>query len=123
MRINNGAMPLLFSYGTLQETATQLATFGRALVGRADALPRFERVPLTIDDPKFVALSGRALHTNARYTGDPGSAIPGTLLELTEAEIAKADEYERLANYTRILVPLASSRSAWVYVYEPTAPK
>jgi len=115
-------MPLLFSYGTLQETSTQLATFGRVLKGQPDALPNFERVALTIDDPRFVALSGRALHTNARHTGDPASSIPGTVLEVTNSELAKADEYERLANYKRILVPLASARSAWVYVYEPTAP-
>ena len=43
-------MPLLFSYGTLQETSTQLATFGRVLKGQPDALPNFERVALTIDD-------------------------------------------------------------------------
>ena len=45
-----GSMPptesdtqLLFSYGTLQLEAVQLATFGRKLAGTADGLPGFEQ--------------------------------------------------------------------------------
>jgi len=32
-------VPLLFSYGTLQEERVQLSTFGRRLSGEPDALP------------------------------------------------------------------------------------
>jgi len=31
-------MPLLFSYGTLQQQSVQQSTFGRLLTGRSDAL-------------------------------------------------------------------------------------
>jgi len=34
---------LLFSYGTLQDPAVQLSTFGRELKGRADSLPGTNR--------------------------------------------------------------------------------
>jgi len=35
-------MPLLFSYGTLQQESVQRSTFGRLLDGPKDELPRFE---------------------------------------------------------------------------------
>jgi hypothetical protein len=35
-------MPLLFSYGTLQEEKVQLSTFGRRLGGQRDELLGFE---------------------------------------------------------------------------------
>ena len=62
----------LFSYGTLQLEAVQMATFGRLLAGTHDALPRFEAASIEIDDPTTVSLSGKTHHTIARYTGhDP----------------------------------------------------
>ena len=36
-------MPLLFSYGTLQQPAVQLSTFGRLLQGTPDELLGFEQ--------------------------------------------------------------------------------
>jgi hypothetical protein len=36
-------MPLLFSYGTLQQEDVQWSTFGRLLEGQRDELPGFER--------------------------------------------------------------------------------
>jgi hypothetical protein len=36
-------MPLLFSYGTLQQEDVQLSTFGRLLHGQRDELPGFEQ--------------------------------------------------------------------------------
>ena len=38
-------MPLVFSYGTLQEERVQLSTFGRLLQGYSDALIGFELMP------------------------------------------------------------------------------
>ena len=46
---------LVFSYGTLQLEAVQLATFGRKLVGTADVLPGFAQSMMKIDDPDVVA--------------------------------------------------------------------
>jgi len=39
---------------------------------------------------------------------------------VTEAELAAADRYERVADYTRFAVALASGRRAWVYAHANT---
>ena len=44
-------MPLLFSYGTLQQPNVQRSTFGRLLRGHADELPGFEPSLVEIEDP------------------------------------------------------------------------
>jgi hypothetical protein len=108
-------MPLLFSYGTLQQEAVQLSTFGRRLEGRPDALVGFEPSLFTVDDPEFVAASGKADHANLVFNGRADSRVDGMAFELTDAELAKSDEYEP-AGYARISTVLASGRPAWVYV-------
>lgn len=107
-------MPLLFSYGTLQQESVQLSTFGRRLSGQVDELLGFEQSLLQIEDPAFVAASGKAHHSIVRFTGNAASRVPGTVLELTDAELARADQYEP-APYKRIPATLASGRHAWVY--------
>ena len=62
-------MPLLFSYGTLQQPDVQLATFGRLLAGHADDLVGYEQAIFTVQDPTFVAASGKADHVIVRFTG------------------------------------------------------
>jgi len=104
----------LFSYGTLQQPALQRTLFGRELPGRADRLPGYELAMLAITDPEVVAASGSAEHPIARWTGEPGAHIDGTVLELTDEDLVTADTYE-VDDYTRALVPLASGDSAWVY--------
>src|SRR5436190_17845924 len=101
-------MPLLFSYGTLQDPAVQLSTFGRLLKGEPDELVGFERSLLKIDDPDFVKASGKSHHSIVRFNGRNDSRVTGTVLELTDSELAQADEYEP-AGYTRIPVTLGSS--------------
>src|ERR1700689_2851580 len=49
------AMPLIFSYGTLQQDNVQLSTFGRLLEGHGDELVGAEKSLLRIDDEKVVA--------------------------------------------------------------------
>jgi orotate phosphoribosyltransferase len=44
------------------------------------------------------------------------------VFEVTDAELAAADTYERRVAYTRIHVTLASGRPAWVYVDARSAP-
>ncbi len=114
-------MPLLFSYGTLQDERVQLATFGRRLAGRADALPGFETLQVRIDDPAEVAATGLTHYENAVPSSRADARVPGMALEVTEAELAHADEYERPAAYVRIAVVLASGTPAWVYVHAPTS--
>jgi hypothetical protein len=115
-------MPLLFSYGTLQQGPVQLATFGRRLAGTRDELPRFEPASVKIADPQIVAASGATHYDNAAFTGRADSRVSGTVFEITDAELAAADEYERPSGYLRIAVRLASGREAWVYVEARSAP-
>jgi hypothetical protein len=76
-------MPLLFSYGTLQQEEVQVAIFERKLRGDQDELVGYEQAPL--------------------------------IIELTQAELLRADRYE-VSAYKRIAANLASGREAWVYV-------
>jgi hypothetical protein len=107
-------MPLLFSYGTLQQEAVQISTFGRRLAGQPDELVDFEQSLLRIDDPDFVASSGKADHAVVRFSGKQDSRVSGMAFEVSDSELARADAYEP-AGYTRIRVLLASGRQAWVY--------
>ena len=108
-------MPLLFSYGTLQQEQVQRATFGRLLTGRPDALPGFETSLVRIEDPQVVATSGSTHHPIVRPSADPASCVAGTVFEVTDAELLEADAYE-VSAYRRIRVRLASGVQAFVYV-------
>ena len=109
-------MPLVFSYGTLQDERVQLATFGRRLEGRPDALVGYETAQVAIEDPAEVAATGLTHYQNAVPTNRAGATVSGTAFEVTDAELAIADDYERPAAYVRVAVVLASGTSAWVYV-------
>jgi gamma-glutamylcyclotransferase (GGCT)/AIG2-like uncharacterized protein YtfP len=105
----------LFSYGTLQQENVQLATFGRLLAGQADALVGFKQELVEITDPDVIAKSGKRFHPIVIQSGDDADRVPGTVFEITPAELAAADEYE-VADYERVEAPLASGLTAWVYV-------
>jgi gamma-glutamyl AIG2-like cyclotransferase len=107
-------MPLLFSYGTLQEEAVQISTFGRVLQGHPDELIGFEQSLLRVEDPQFVATSGKAHHAIVTFTGRNDSRVRGTVFEISDGELASADQYEP-AGYKRIAARLASGKEAWVY--------
>jgi gamma-glutamylcyclotransferase (GGCT)/AIG2-like uncharacterized protein YtfP len=111
-------MPLLFSYGTLQQEAVQLATFGRTLRGEPDELVGFEQSLLKIEDPEFVATSGKAYHAVVKYTGHVNSRVRGTVFEVTDGELAKSDAYEP-EGYVRVTAQLASGKEVWVYAASP----
>jgi gamma-glutamylcyclotransferase (GGCT)/AIG2-like uncharacterized protein YtfP len=75
----------------------------------------YEQALLIIEDPAVIATSGKTHHTIVRPSKDPSSRIKGTVYELTQAELHRADRYE-VAAYKRIAAKLASGREAWVYV-------
>ena len=100
-------MPRLFSYGSLQQAAVQLATFGRLLPGKSDGLAGFEIATLQ--------RGGRQL-ANAVRSAQSRQRVDGTLFEVTDAELLAADAYERADSYARIPVTLASGADAWMYV-------
>ena len=107
-------MIALFSYGTLRQPEVQLANYGRLLDGEPDTLIGYRLEELVIDDPNVVEVSGKAIHTIARLTGDRSEKVAGMVFELTEAELRSTDTYETSA-YSRIEVSLASGRRAFVY--------
>ena len=111
-------MPRLFSYGTLQDPAVQLATFGRHLDGSADGLPGYERGQVAVLEPDVLA-TGMTHYENAIFTGRSEQVVPGVAYEVTEAELVVADRYEAPAGYIRIPVTLAGGTAAWVYVHRP----
>jgi Gamma-glutamyl cyclotransferase, AIG2-like len=115
-------VPLVFSYGTLQEEYVQLSTFGRLLHGQSDELPGFEPSLVGIDDPHVRATTGRTHHSNVTFTGKDDNRVRGTVFEITDVELAAADQYEQRAAYTRVAAMLASGKQAWVYVDARSAP-
>ena len=110
-------MPLLFSYGTLQEKDVQLSTFGRLLEGQKDELPGFERSAARIEDPEVVAATGMTHYANVKFNGKSDSLVTGTLFEITDAELSAADQYENRAGYQRVTAKLVSGKEAWVYLH------
>ncbi len=110
----NGRMPLLFSYGTLQLPDVQQALFGGPVPGRPDALVGYVLDEIAIVDPDVIGLSGAEVHRIARPTGDRADRVPGVVLELDADGLAAADAYETDA-YTRTEVTLASGTRAWLY--------
>ena len=105
----------LFSYGTLQQEDVQLATFGRRLEGRVDALPGYATSLLEIRDAEVVKTSGKTHHLLARPSARASDEVPGVVLKITAAELAAADTYE-VSDYKRVAVRLKSGLEAFVYV-------
>jgi hypothetical protein len=115
MPTDHEATERLFSYGTLQLEAVQLATFGRRLAGAKDALPGFAQTMLKIEDAAVVATSGKTHHPIVQFTGRAEDRVDGMVFEVTPEELANADKYE-VAAYKRVAVTLRSGQQAWVYV-------
>ena len=109
-------MPLLFSYGTLQEEAVQLSAFGHRLDGRRDELVGFEPSSVRIADPKVAAALGRTHHANVTFNGKKDSRVGGTVFDVSDEELAAADTFEAPFAYHRVETTLASGKRAWVYV-------
>ena len=112
-------MPLLFSYGSLQEEDVQLATFGRRLDGKRDELVGFARSLVEIEDPEVVGRIGKTHHANVTANGIAESRVAGMVFDVTDAELASVDQYELAFSYGRITAMLASGKRAWVYVHSP----
>ena len=106
----------LFAYGTLQEEAVQLATFGRKLAGQSDALVGYRLVMVEVEDQDFAASNG-AQQRSLQYTGVASDFVEGTAFRVSREELQRSDEYEP-ADYQRVLVSLRSGQTAWVYVQQ-----
>jgi hypothetical protein len=106
---------LLFSYGTLQDKAVQLASFGRELAGSSDVLPGYSTSLLAIRDQAVVAKSGKTHHAIATCSSNLSDQVPGMVFRVTPEELIAADRYE-VSHYTRVQVTLKSGLQAWAYV-------
>jgi gamma-glutamylcyclotransferase (GGCT)/AIG2-like uncharacterized protein YtfP len=113
-------VPLLFSYGTLQQGSIQLEVFGRQLAGTRDELVGFKLSKAEIENTQFVSASGKAVQANVIYTGESNSRVEGSVFEVTDRDLVLCDEYERPAQYRRVSARLSSGRGAWVYVHNPS---
>ena len=105
----------LFSYGTLQQEGVQLSSFGRLLKGTGDAMTGYRQALVEITDPVVIEKSGMNFHPIVVPSEDPTDEVAGVRFEVTEAELAAADEYE-VSDYKRVSVRLKSGTEAWVYI-------
>ena len=105
----------LFSYGTLQAEAVQLASFGRKLEGEQDALAGYALSLIPLQGAAHVTHPGAAHLRNAQFTGNASDLVEGVRFAVTREELERADAYERTADYHRVRVKLRSGREAWVY--------
>jgi hypothetical protein len=115
MEKSSDATVLLFSYGTLQDRAVQLANFGRELAGSSDALPGYSTSLIAIRDQAVVEKSGKSHHAIAQRSGNLSDQVPGMVFRITPEELVAADRYE-VSDYTRVQVTLRSGLQAWAYV-------
>ncbi|MDH0732408.1 gamma-glutamylcyclotransferase [Pseudomonas sichuanensis] len=106
---------LLFSYGTLQDKAVQLANFGRELTGQADQMPGYRQDWVEITDPEVLAASGKTHHPIVSPSERGEDSVAGMVFQISAEELAAADRYE-VSDYKRVSVSLASGLTAWVYV-------
>jgi gamma-glutamylcyclotransferase (GGCT)/AIG2-like uncharacterized protein YtfP len=104
----------LFSYGTLGQGDVQASLFGRAVPTVQDSLPGHRLDWIVIIDPNVIATSGSDRHPILR-PGSPDDSVEGVYLELSDAELERADEYE-VDDYVRTAVRLSSGVEAWVYM-------
>lgn len=107
----------LFSYGSLQEEAVQLATFGRLLEGKPDRLVGYAVTLIPIKDQELVARTGNTHYRNLQFTGAQSDLVEGTVFKVTTTELEQADVYEEDADYKRVRVQLSSGAETWVYLH------
>jgi hypothetical protein len=65
-----------------------------------------------IDDPQVMAASGKTHHPIVKFNGRSDSRVSGKIFEITDAELASADQYE-VAGTNGAAAMLASGKQAW----------
>jgi gamma-glutamylcyclotransferase (GGCT)/AIG2-like uncharacterized protein YtfP len=102
----------LFSYGTLRDGDVQRAVFGRTVDTTPDLLSGYRLVSVRVSNWDAAAISGG----DVQLTLVPGEGEPikGSVLNITEEELRRADNYEP-KEFKRVQVRLCSGIEAWVY--------
>lgn len=108
-------MEYLFSYGTLQKENVQVELFGRILKGSADSLEGYIVSSIEIKDEDFLSKGEEKYQLTAVVSKNKMDQINGTVFEITEKELNRADTYEP-AGYKRIKVSLQSGKETWIYL-------
>lgn len=98
-------MEYLFTYGTLQDLQVQEYIFGRTLTGVPGALLGFKKMENAVYGRYPLVLQTKNLEDK----------VGGTMYEVSEADLKKADIYETSA-YKREKFLLESGTMAWVYI-------
>jgi gamma-glutamylcyclotransferase (GGCT)/AIG2-like uncharacterized protein YtfP len=105
----------LFSYGTLQKDDVQMQLFGRLLTGAKDILEGYKIASIEIKDEAFLAKGEEKFQQTLIRSNDAADTIEGTVLEISQEELIRADKYEP-DNYKRVKVTLLSGKAAWIYL-------
>jgi gamma-glutamylcyclotransferase (GGCT)/AIG2-like uncharacterized protein YtfP len=105
----------LFSYGTLQKDAVQIALFGRLLAGQEDRLRGYRTASIAIEDTAFLQNGEQGYQQTAIISDDRTDKIEGTVFEVLDDELLCADSYEP-DEYERVRVTLESGKQAWIYM-------
>jgi gamma-glutamylcyclotransferase (GGCT)/AIG2-like uncharacterized protein YtfP len=95
----------------------QQSLFQRTLTGQKDELVGFEQSMVKIECPGAIAAGIDKYHINVVRNGRSDSRVSGSVFEITDAELAAADDYEQADGYERTITTLASGKEAWVYAY------
>lgn len=94
----------IFIYGTLANSEIQKEICGRIIKGTPDSLRGYKRSQIEIEGEIYPLI-----------VSDANARVDGLVIEVTEEELEKIDEYETNA-YKREKINLESGTSAWVYV-------
>jgi gamma-glutamylcyclotransferase (GGCT)/AIG2-like uncharacterized protein YtfP len=87
----------------------------RPIAERAAEAVGYAQSIVEVGNADVVARSGKTHHPIVVFTGNSEDRVSGSVFEISDTELESADAYEVDA-YKRVLAPLASGRSAWVYV-------
>ena len=93
----------LFVYGTLLDKNTQESVFGREVSGHTDQLADYRCIIRDFTCGSYPDI-----------VFDKGSLVSGMVLELTDRDLERCDQYEG-EEYERLSVVLKSGSRAFVY--------
>ena len=111
----------LDTFTDVRELQRQLKSLGVTITTEADESSTGP-ASFMIEDPEMAARLGLTHHANVAFNGNDRSLVSGMVLEISDDEFARVDEYEAAFHYARVSAELASGREAWVYVHHPAAP-
>lgn len=97
-------MENIFAYGTLMSPEIQKKIFGRELIGENRSLKWYTISKINIDGIDY-----------PNIIPSIDDVVKGKLYQLTNQELAIADDYEG-DEYNRIKIKFLDNISAWVYI-------